>query len=103
MYKRQARFARRVVGHRDRFVLGAQRVGEYLDVAAAAEVAAQDEMCIRDRLLGARHGPESVGQVVVLYARMRLYGVVTAVVVGQQQSFGDVYKRQVVYPVIRDS
>ena len=40
------------------------------------------------QLLGARHGPESVGQVVVLDARMRLYGVVTAVVVGQQQSFG---------------
>ena len=47
-----ARFARRVVGHRDRFVLGAQRVGEYLDVAAAAQVAAQDGEDRGNRLHG---------------------------------------------------
>ena len=40
------------------------------------------------QLLGPRHGPETVGQVVVFDARMRLYGVVAAVVVGEQQAFG---------------
>ena len=39
------------------------------------------------QFLPARHGPEAVGQVVVFDARMRLYGVVAAVVVGNQQSF----------------
>ena len=40
------------------------------------------------QLLGARAGPESVGQVVVLDGRVGLDGVVAAVVVGQQQPFG---------------
>lgn len=40
------------------------------------------------QFLPARHGPEAVGQVVVFDARMRLYGVVAAVVVGEQQPFG---------------
>jgi len=40
------------------------------------------------QFLPARHGPEAVGQVVVFDARMRLYGVVAAVVVGEQHPFG---------------
>ena len=40
------------------------------------------------QLLGPRHGPETVGQVVVLDGRMFLDGVVAAVVVGEQQAFG---------------
>ena len=40
------------------------------------------------QLLGARHGPESVGEVVVFDGRVPLDGAVAAVVVGQQQSFG---------------
>ena len=40
------------------------------------------------QLLGTRHGPESVGEVVVFGGRVPLDGAVAAVVVGQQQSFG---------------
>ena len=40
------------------------------------------------QLIFLAHGPESVGQVVVLHRAVLLYGVVTAVVVGENQSFG---------------
>ena len=40
------------------------------------------------QLLGPGHGPEAVGEVVVLDGRVALDGVVAAVVVGEQQAFG---------------
>lgn len=59
---------------------------------ATSDLFHADEEAYVELLVGqlflARHGPEAVGQVVVFDTRMRLYGVVAAVVVGEQQPFG---------------
>ena len=70
--------AARDVGH------GAQYVGRHVDDLA-------DEAHFEPRsgnLLGARHGPEAVLQVVVLHRRQGLDRPVAAVVVGEEQSVG---------------
>ena len=52
-----------------------------------ADEEADPEFFVR-QLLGPGHGPETIGQVVVLDGRMFLNGVVAAMVVGEQQAFG---------------
>ncbi len=47
-----------------------------------------DGESLAGKLLFARHGPETVGQVVVLHRAVLLYGAIAAVVVGQYQPFG---------------
>ena len=61
---------------------GGDAVGDLLHADQEAHV----ETLVRE-LFGAGAGPETVGEVVVLDGRMALDGVVTAVVVRQQQSF----------------
>ena len=70
--------AARDVGH------GAQHIGRNVDDLA-------DEAHLEPRsgnLLGARHGPKAVFQVIVLHRRQGLNRPVAAMVVGEQQSFG---------------
>ena len=61
---------------------GGDAVGDLLHADQEADV----ETLVRE-LFGARAGPETVGEIVVLDGRMALDGVVTAVVVRQQQPF----------------
>ena len=67
--------------------LGCLACGEAVGDLLHAHQEADVEVFV-GQLLFAGAGPEAVGEVVVFEARVALYGVVAAVVVGEQQPFG---------------